>query len=198
MNSPLWGSVGLSAGIWTCTHLFSHPSISAQKGFYYVSGAGGLEISENMVLTFVEFQAWRRKWQSTPVFLPGEFHGQRSLASCSPWGCKESDMTEGLTQRLSSVQSFICVRLFATPRTAACQASLSITSSQSLLKLVSIESVMPSNHLNFCRPLFLPPSIFSQHQGLFKWVSSSHQVARVLEFQLQHQSFQWIFRTDLL
>ena len=50
--------------------------------------------------------------------------------------------------------------LFATPRTAAHQASLSITKSQSLLKPVSIESVMPSNHLIFCHPLFLPPSIF--------------------------------------
>ena len=50
-------------------------------------------------------------------------------------------------------------------------------------------------------PLLSPsPSALnlSQHQGLFKWVSSSHQVAKVLEFQLQHQSFQWIFRTDLL
>jgi len=37
---------------------------------------------------------WRRKWQPTPVFLPGEFHGQRNLAGYSPWGCKESDMTE--------------------------------------------------------------------------------------------------------
>ena len=44
-----------------------------------------------------------------------------------------------------------------------------------------------------------PPAFnLSQHQGLFKWVSSSHQVAKVLEFQLQHQSFQWIFRTDFL
>ena len=44
-----------------------------------------------------------------------------------------------------------------------------------------------------------PPALnLSQHQGLFKWVSSSHQVARVLEFQLQHQSFQWIFRTDFI
>ena len=40
---------------------------------------------------------WRRKWQPTPVFLPGEFHGQRSLVDCSPWGCKELDMTEQLT-----------------------------------------------------------------------------------------------------
>ena len=52
------------------------------------------------------------------------------------------------------------VRLFATPWTAACQASLSFTISRSLLKLISIESVMPSNHLILCRPLLLLPSIF--------------------------------------
>ena len=57
------------------------------------------------------------------------------------------------------VQLLSRARLFATPWTAARQASLSITSSQSLLKLTSIESVMPSNHLNLCRPLLLPPSI---------------------------------------
>ena len=61
----------------------------------------------------------------------------------------------------SSVQSLSRVWLFVTPWTAACQASLSITNSQSLLKLMSIESVMPSNHLIFCRPLLLLPSIFS-------------------------------------
>ena len=163
------------------------------------------------------------------------------------------------------------------------------TNSRSLLKLMSIESVMPSNHLIICHPPLLPPSIFpsirvfsnesaflirwpkywsfsfnnsssnehsvlisfrmdwldllavqgtlkslvhhqlpeftqthvhrvgdaiqpshqlssssppalnlSQHQGLFKWISSSHQVAKVLEFQLQHQSYQWTPRTDLL
>jgi len=55
---------------------------------------------------------------------------------------------------------FSLVRLFVTPGTAACQASLSITNSQSLLKLMSIESVMPSNHLIPCCPLLLPPSIF--------------------------------------
>ena len=61
--------------------------------------------------------------------------------------------------RFSSVQLLSCVRLFVTPWTAACQASLSITSSQSLFKLMSIESVMPSNHLILCHPL-LPLSIF--------------------------------------
>jgi len=60
----------------------------------------------------------------------------------------------------SSVQSFSRVWLFATPWTAACQASLSITSSWGLLKLISIKSVMPSNHLIHGHPLLLPPSIF--------------------------------------
>ena len=59
-----------------------------------------------------------------------------------------------------SVQLHSPVRLFATPWTAACQASLSITNSRSLLKLMSIESVMPSNHLIFCSPLLLLTSIF--------------------------------------
>ena len=133
----------------------------------------------------------------------------------------------------------------AIPWTAACQASLSTTNSQSWLKLMSNELVMPSNHLILCCPLLLLPSIFPSIrvffsesvlcirwlkywsfsfsispsneysglisfgidwfdllavqgtlQSLFQWVSSLHQVAKVLEFQLQHQSFQWIFRTN--
>ena len=59
-----------------------------------------------------------------------------------------------------SVQLLSHVRLFATPWTAAHQASLSITNSQSLLKLMSIELVLPSNHLILCCPLLLPPTIF--------------------------------------
>ena len=62
--------------------------------------------------------------------------------------------------QFSSIQSLSLVRLFANPWTAACQASLSVTSSQSLLKLMSIKSVMPSHHLILCQPLLLPPSIF--------------------------------------
>ena len=60
----------------------------------------------------------------------------------------------------SSVQSLSCVQLFVTPWTEAHQASLSITNSRSLFKLMSIESVMPSNHLILCPPLLLPLSIF--------------------------------------
>ena len=62
--------------------------------------------------------------------------------------------------QFSSVQSLSRVRLFLNPWVAVCQASLSITNSQSLLKFMSIESVMPSNHLILCRPLLLLPSIF--------------------------------------
>ena len=74
----------------------------------------------------------------------------------------------------SSVQSPSCVRLFATLWTAACQASLSITNSQSLLKLMSIELVMPSNHLILCHSLLLPPSIFTNVR-----VSSNDSVLRI-------------------
>ena len=80
--------------------------------------------------------------------------------------------------QFSSVQLLNCVRFFATPWTAACEASLFITNSRSLLKLMSIESVMPSNHLILCRSLLLPLNL-SQHQGLFQWVSSLHQVANI-------------------
>ena len=75
----------------------------------------------------------------------------------------EARMSSGILSpelKFSSVQSLSCVWLFATPWTAARQASLSITNSWSLLRLMSIESVMPSNHLILCHPLLLPPSIF--------------------------------------
>ena len=71
-----------------------------------------------------------------------------------------SKITHNTLRKHSSVQSLSCIQLFATPWTAAHQASLSITNFQSLLKLLSIESVMPSNHLILCCPLLLLPSIF--------------------------------------
>ena len=74
----------------------------------------------------------------------------------------------------SSVQSLSRVRLFVTPRTAALQASLSTTNSWSLLKLTSIKSVMPSNHLMLCHPLLFLPSIFPSIR-----VFSSESVLRI-------------------
>ena len=100
--------------------------------------------------------------------------------------------------QFSSVQSLSRVRLFATPWITACQASLSITNSRSLPQTHVhrfSDAIQPSHPLSSPPP---PAPNPSQHQGLFKWVSSSHQVAKVLEFQLQDQSFQWTPRTDLL
>ena len=99
-------------------------------------------------------------------------------------------------QSLSSVQSLSHVWLFVTPWTAVRQASVSITNSRSLLNSCPLS--------RWCHPTIsssvVPFSSCLQyfHQGLFQWVSSLHQVAKELEFQLQHQSFQWIFRTDFL
>ena len=97
--------------------------------------------------------------------------------------------------QFSSVQSLSHVQLFVTLWTTACQASLSITNSRSPPKPMYMESIQPSHPLSSPSP---PALNLSQHQDLFIWVSSSHQVAKVLEFQLQHQSFQWTHRTDLL
>ena len=95
------------------------------------------------------------------------------------------------------VQSLIHVWLFLTPWAVACQASLSFIS-WSLLKLMSIELMMPSNHLILCRPLLLLPSIFPNISVFSRPVSYLHQVAKVLELQLHHQSFQGMFRVDFL
>ena len=111
--------------------------------------------------------------------------------SIASWKVNSLRSYPGIVQLLSRVW------LFATPWTAACQASLSFTISHSWCKLMSIESVMPSNHLILCRSLLFPPSI-SPSIRVFSNESALNQVAKELELQLQHQSFQWIFRVDFL
>ena len=100
--------------------------------------------------------------------------------------------------QVSSIQSLSRAWLFVTPGTAAHQASLSITNSRSLFKLMSIESTMPSNHLILSCPLLLLPSIFPSI-----WVFSNESVLCIRwpkygSLQLQNRSFQGIFRTDFL
>ena len=103
-------------------------------------------------------------------------------------------------QRISSVQSLSRVRLFATPWTAARQAPLSITNSRRLLKLVSVESVMPSSHLILCHPLLLSPSVFpsirvffSESALQFRWpkywsfsfsISPSNEYSGLISFRM--------------
>ena len=90
------------------------------------------------------------------------------------------------TYHISSVQFLSRVQLFVTPLTAACQASLSITNSQSFLKFMPIESMMPSIHLVLCCPLLLLPSLFPSIR-VFSDESSLLQVAKVLELQPQNK-----------
>ena len=92
------------------------------------------------------------------------------------WGVTEPHLTEVLIlnkYHVVAVQLLSHVQLFATPGTAACQASLSFSVSQSLLKFMPIESVMPSNHLIPCHPLFLLPSVFP-HIRVFSNESALH------------------------
>ena len=117
----------------------------------------GRRLKRHGFTSWVRKISWRRTWQPTLVFLPGESYGQRSLAGYSPQGHIISTL---LILADFVVQSLSHVQLFVTSWSAACQASLSSTISWSLLKLMSIELVMPSNHLVFCRPLLLLSSIF--------------------------------------
>ena len=140
--------------------------------------------------------AW---WADVPVNINAD---QAVLPTLSThrnelWDCGPGCLQKGVVV----VQSLCRVRLFVTPWTAACQASLSFTVSWSLLKFMSIESMMPFNHLILCHPLLLWPSIFPSIRVF--WVNSLHQVAKLLELQLHRQSFQWIsglisFRMDWL
>ena len=96
-----------------------------------------------------------------------ERHGQKYFKCdrCVPEKTTSPPQTMPTSVQFSSVQSLSRVWLFATPWTAGHQASLSITNTQSLFKLMSIESVMPSNHLILCCPLLLLPSIFPSIRG---------------------------------
>ena len=95
-----------------------------------------------------------------------------------------------------SVQLLSCVWLFVTPWTAACQVPLSSTISQSLLKFMSIKSVMPSNHLILWCPFLLLPSTFSSIRVFSNESALCIRWPKYAELQLQHQSFHWIFKVD--
>ena len=130
---------------------------------------------------------WRRKWQPTLVHLPRKFHGWRSLVGYSPWGHKESDTTEQLHFhfQFSSVAQ-LCPTLCdpmnrSTPGLPVHHQLPEFT--QTHVHRVG-DAIQPPH------PLSSPAPNPSQHQNLFQRVNSSHEVAKVLEFQLQYQSLQ--------
>ena len=170
---------------------FSCPSFAYKQGFSSVTA------SHASVLTSVcMMAAWQHHcpFQDIPV--------KRNTARCLIFksdrplsmGHKKQKTRFSTCRSVSSVAQS-CLTL-AAPWTAARQASLSITTSQRLPKPMSIEAEMPSNHLILCRPLLLLPSIFpsirvfSNESVLCIRTKVLHQVAKVLEFQLQHKSFQ--------
>ena len=142
-------------------------------------------------------------------------HRTGQTDSCKRWGVQDGEKWVQVAKRcklpiirwvspgnvmysMVVVQLLGHVRLFATPWTVAHQAPLSSTISRSSFKFMSIELLMPSNHLIPSRPLLLLPSIFPSIRVFSNEPVSLYQVANVLELQLHHQSFQWIFRVGFL
>ena len=152
-------------------------------------------------LSLFTFMHWRRKWQPTPVFLPEESQGREpgGLLSMGSYrvGHDWCDLAAAYLSVQFSPVAQLCLTLCnpmnrSTPGLPIHHQLSEFT--QTHVHWVS-DAIQPSHPLSSPSPLAPNPS---QHQGLFWWVNSSHEVAKVLEFQLQHQFFKWTPRTDLL
>ena len=142
--------------------------------------------SESLMLTldmWLSFSQWNTRTL--------EYVIQAEALNMFKWFCFISSVV------IVAAQSPSCIRL-VTLWTAAPLAPLPFRIYWSLYRFMSIESAMQSNHLILCTLLLLLPSVFPSIRVVFRWVGSSHQVAKVSELQLQHQSLQWIFRVDFL
>ena len=128
------------------------------------------------VLSFSTFTHWRRKWKPSPVFLPGESQGRESLVGCHLWGHTESDTTEATWQQQQQHTVGMFTVIFGDFLLVVVQPLSHVWLSDSMdgstpgfpvlhclprsvLKLMSVESMMTSNHLILCRPLLLLPPI---------------------------------------
>ena len=141
---------------------------------------------------WLEQRTWRRlgKSRSYMKFCFGQVKTEMPVGHLSQYifMCKALGMQGELHTCCCSVtKSYLILWI---PWAAACQASPFSTISQNLLKFMSVEFVILYNHLILCYPLLLLLSVFPSIRVLFQWVSSSHQVAKVLELQLQHQFLQ--------
>ena len=185
-------ATGLRPGGDTCTHTLhslsrhifdgrqSIPPGELPRSVYTEKYVYDLGKAQEIMTCRLETSPKRWYIQANSICICGAFHIDRCLHRCD---CAD----EGKTARTRDhscfslvvvVQLLSCVQLCATQQTVAHQASLSFTIFRSLLKLMSIESVMPFNHLILCLPASLPAFTPSQHQGLFQQVSSLNQVAQ--------------------
>ena len=155
---------------------------------------------QEMQVRFLGQEDPLEKEMTTSVFFLGEFHGQRSLVSCSPWGYKVRK--DWMTNTLPCPTSILSDQLLCSVMSDSLQPHELQHAVLSCLSPIpgacsnsSIKLVMPSKHLNLCRPLLLLPSTFASTGTLpmSQFFSSGGQI-----LQLQYQSFQWIFRTDFV
>ena len=162
---------------------------------------------------WVMIRTWGGKKLHKDIYIITEKHKDNSnTKNCKVYLCSRHSHDQGPIKRgwpynliskednfeFSSIQSLSHVWLFATPWKCSTPGLLVhhqlLESTQTHVHWIG-DAIQPSHPLSSPSP---PALNLSQHQGLFKWVSSSHQVPKVLEFQLQHQSLQWTPRTDLL
>ena len=138
-----------------------------------IQGIFQARIQEWVAISYSRGSSWPRDWTQVSC---SSCTGRRILYHWATWEAQVVWVLVNITGCIPSCMLSSCIQLFATPWTAARQISLSFTISQSLLKLMSIESVMPSNRFTLCHPLLLQPSIFPSIRDLFQWVSSSRQL----------------------
>ena len=197
MVSSPWNSPGQNTGVgsfsflswgWIFPTQGSNSSLShCRQILYQLSHKGIPRTLEWVDYPFTRGSSLPRKWTGIS-YIAGRFF--------TNWAIREAHIKSSV--QFSSVQTLSHVWLFVTPWTAACQAFLSITNSQSLLKLMCIDSVMPSNHLILCHPLLFLPSIFSGIREFSKELALHIRWPMYWSFSFQHQSFQSIFRVDFL
>ena len=185
-----WVAIPFSKG---SSQLRNRTQVSCIAGefFYSLSQQGSPRILAWVTYPFARGSSWSRNQTRVSCIAGGFF---------TSWATRKASSQSLHSSKYLLFRSLIHVRLFVTPGTAACQASLSITISLSLLKLLSIESVMPSNHPILCRPLLLVPSIFlsirvfSNELALrIRWpkywsfsfsISPSNEYSRLISFRI--------------
>ena len=181
---------------------------------------GSLRVGHDWVnsLSLFTFMHWRRKWQlqysclESPrdwgawwAAIYGVAQSRTQLKRLSSSSSNDIVLSAGIVIPFSMRKLYLIISSIAQSCPTLCNPMDCSTPGfpvhRQLLELAQThvhqvsDAIQPSHPLSFPSP---PAFNLSQHQGLFQWVSSSHQVAKVWELQLQHQSFQWIFRTDFL
>ena len=176
-----------SLEIWNLQPVISMSSLKFPLNFTKLDWFSKLSFSLASALLVKEFLTITLTWLISRRIKEGKWKKREDCRRHT--ACKLNYIQKSIFRSICFHSVTESCRTLWNPMTAPLQASLSVTISQTLPKFMCLELVLLSNH-----PL-LSPSLAalnpSQHQGLYQWVNSSHEVAKVLEFQLQHQSFQW-------